>query len=96
MAGEQKQTQWAGRSGKGAEAGWCISPFQATLAFLDQLASGPLGRDAVRLRKVIALQLSFTGWNGLIGEDRCGVGGRKRAYRQWVGERGPTAGGWEK
>jgi hypothetical protein len=36
------------------------------LDILDQPASGPLGRDAVLLRKRTAFQFPFTGWNGLI------------------------------
>jgi hypothetical protein len=45
-----------------------ISPFQAKrkLDFLDQPASGRLGRDAVWLRKVTAFQFSFASWNELI------------------------------
>jgi hypothetical protein len=45
-----------------------VNPFQTKRKhdFLDQPPSGPLGRDAVRVRKVTASQFDFTGWNGLI------------------------------
>jgi hypothetical protein len=84
-----RQGAWWGRAKRP------ISPFQArrTLDFLDQPASGALGRDAVSLRKVTVFQLFFTGWNGLMrwrrrrrGEQET-CASEKISRRRWAGQR---------
>jgi hypothetical protein len=76
---------WTRQRGAGELGWWCTSPFQEKRkpSFLDQPASGALGRDAIAIEKSDRVPVFCTGWNGLIGGTKGAKGPSGRVGRGW-------------